>query len=293
MKAAVFDYVRASSLAEACALLSDAGDDTECKLLAGGQTLVPLMAMRLARPTRLIDLNAIDELSHITLNDDSLSVGAMSRQRCCEESALVNEHLPLLARALPQIGHQQTRNRGTLGGSLVNADPASEIPLVACTLSAELHIQNHRASRIVNASEFFQGPMMTAVAEDEILTQIDFPLWPETDHVGVSFVEMAPRQGDYALASAAVQILLGSSGECLRVAIGVGACGPTPIKLNDLEDALIGQVPDEELLKRLSQTIDQVTEPEDTLQASADYRRRVAPVLLFRALSEAVAEARQ
>lgn len=175
MKAAPFDYVRADSVTDACRRLAVLAG--EGKLIAGGQSLVPMMAMRLARPSVLIDLDGVRELDGITRREDTLVIMSMTRQRRIEYDAAVIEHTPLLARGLPHVGHSQTRNRGTIGGSLAHADPAGEIPLIAVTLGATLTLQSTRGRRDVDADDFFRGPMTTALADDECLTAITLPVW--------------------------------------------------------------------------------------------------------------------
>jgi CO/xanthine dehydrogenase FAD-binding subunit len=285
MKPAPFDYHRASDLADALRLLEAGSDEVEHKVIAGGQTLVPLMAMRLARPALLIDLNHVTELAGIERTGDALRIGAMTRQRRVEGSDLVQDNLALLTKALAHVGHVQTRNRGTVGGSLVHGDASAEIPLVAVVLGARLNIASNRGSRVIEAGDFFQGPMMTAIREDEILTSVDFPL--ASGRIGTSFQEVAPRHGDFALVSAAVQVGLDDSGNCTAAQIGVGGCGLTPLRLAASEAAVVAGDIDAAIA-----ALDDAIDPENTPQASAGYRRRIAPELVRRALEDAFAEGR-
>ncbi len=291
MKPVAFDYISASSLDDVCQYLAEQDDEADVRLLAGGQTLVPLMAMRLARPTQLIDLNPVAELSGIKEHDNEVEIGALTRQRAAERAPIVARRLPLLAKALPHVGHFQTRNRGTIGGSIATADASAEIPLVAVVLAARLVLESQAGRREIDSAEFFEGPMTTAIRADECLSRIRFPVWPEQKNLGSAFLEVAPRRGDYALVSAAVQIALDDAGTCKRAAIGVGACAPTPLRLTALEEMLVGSRPDEALIGRVSAEVAGRIDPDSNQQASAAYRRRVAPEIVRRALSEAVAEA--
>ncbi len=291
MKPAAFDYIRASSLDDVCGHLADrsAGD---IKLLAGGQSLVPLMAMRQERPARLIDINHVAELSGIAEQGGHVEIGAVTRQRTAERDPTVVRRVPLLTKALRHVGHPQIRNLGTVGGSIAHGDPSAEIPLVAVVLSASLELQSRGGPREVAAADFFIGPSATTIRKDECLSRIRFPVWPEEDNAGCAFVEITPRNGwGYAMVSAAAQIALDSEGNCSRAAIGVGACGPTPLRLTALEEMLLGNAPTPELIEQASREVAGLIEPETTIHASADYRRRVAPEIVRRALTEALAEA--
>src|SRR5215475_3702611 len=223
MKAAAFAYSRPDSIEEACALL--AADDG-ARLIAGGQTLVPLMAMRLARPTRLIDIARIPDLTFVRDETDAIAIGATTTQRSAEAHALVRERLPLLARALPWVGHAATRARGTIGGSLANADPAAEIALVAVTLGATLVYREGAQDHAIAAAEFFVGPMVTALPIAGMLTTVRFPVWRE--RVGVAVQEVSSRRSDFAFASAAAQVALNDVCFNDRAATGVYAPSQPP-----------------------------------------------------------------
>jgi CO/xanthine dehydrogenase FAD-binding subunit len=288
VKAAEFDYVRVTSVAEACERLRAAG--AEAKLIAGGQTLVPLMAMRLARPTLLIDISDIPELVGIAVGPDGLSIKAATRQRAVERSAEVRARLPLLAKALRFVGHVQTRNRGTIGGSLVHGDPAAEIPLVAVALDATLVAQSAAGRAEYRAREFFQSAMMTALPPDHCLVEVRFPLWDES-RGGTGFHEVASREGDFAIVAAAAQVALDPDGTCRRIAVAVGGAAPVPVRLRSVEADLSGKkVADAEVREALS-GIDTLLEPNTDVHATADYRRRVARVLAERAILDARNEA--
>lgn len=288
MKAAEFDYLRAASLDEACDALKITGDDREAKIIAGGQTLVPLMAMRLARPTLLIDINKLDELKGIQASSDRVAIRAGTRQRAAERSDVVQDSLPLLARVLPFIGHWQTRNRGTVGGSLACADPSAEIPLVAMTLDAELVARSAAGGeRIIPAGDFFEAAMMTTLAEDECLVEARFPIWSDGGTVGTGFHEVSSRKSDFAVASAAAQITLDSDGVCRRIALAVGGVAPSPTRLGQVEAALLGSRLEDKLVSEAAAEIGGMIDPDDDLHGTAGYRKRVAGVLAGRAICDA------
>ncbi|MEX2617543.1 MAG: xanthine dehydrogenase family protein subunit M [Alphaproteobacteria bacterium] len=289
MKPAAFDYFRPATLAEACALLAGAGDDADRRVLAGGQSLVPMMAMRLARPTHLVDISRIAELQGIRDRGDHVEIGAGTRQRAVEKDPVTARKLPLLAAALPHVGHHQTRNRGTIGGSIALGDASAEIPLVALVLNATFVIHGRNGRREAPAKGFFEGPMMTALAPDEILAAIRFPVWSGV--TGCGFHEIAPRRGDYALVSAAAQIALDADGICTRAAVGVGGCAPTPLRLPAVEDALVGKRLTDAPIAEAVASVPGLIDPESSTHASDAYRRRAAPHLVQRALRDALAAA--
>ena len=284
MKAAPFEYARASSLAEACALLSQYGADA--KLIAGGQSLVPMMAMRLARPAYLVDVNDAADLQEIRADDEHVSIGAVVRQATLERDAAIRAKLPLLQHALRWVGHAQTRNRGTPGGSMVHADPSAEIPLVAVTLGAQLKLVSETEETWMDAGEFFLAPMITAIAPDQCLAELRFPVWHDT-RVGSSFKEISIRHGDFALASACAQVALDEAGCCTRAAIGIGGAGPVPLSVADVAAELHGKPLDERAVLVAANAAAAAVEPESDLHASAEYRRHLAQVLVASALRAA------
>jgi len=286
MKAAEFDYVRATSIDEVCDLLDEAG---EHKIIAGGQTLVPLMAMRLARPALLIDIAEIADLRFIKVEAGELRIGAATRQVDAERSALVRERLPLLAKALRWVGHPQTRNRGTIGGSIAAADPSAEIPLVAVTIEAQAVARSKTGEATLALTDFFRGPMMTALQPDQCLTEIRFPLWP--GRVGSGFHEVSARASDFALVAAAAQLALDPSGVCTRLSAALGGIGAGPMRVSAPAAALVGRRLDQAAVEQAVAFIDDEIAPEDDQHVGADYRRRVARVLLARAILEAQDEA--
>lgn len=287
MKAAPFEYSRAADIDEACAML--AADDG-ARVIAGGQTLVPMMVMRLARPTRLIDINRIAALSYIRNDSDGVAIGATTRQCVVERDALVSAKVPLLARAIPNIGHAATRARGTIGGSLANADPAAEISLIAVTLDAQLSYRAGGKTTTIPARSFHVGPMVTSLPEGACLTAVRFPVW-QGDKIGTGFHEVNARSSDFAFVSAAAQIELGADDKCKRIAIGVGAATDHPIRLESAERQLTGGILD---LKAVRAAVDEALtdiEALDDLHATAAYRRRVAAVLAARAVADALGDA--
>jgi CO/xanthine dehydrogenase FAD-binding subunit len=283
MKSAPFEYTRPASLDEACALLKA---DDGARLIAGGQTLVPLMAMRLARPTRLIDIARLSELAFIRDEGGSISIGAATRQSVVEDDPLIRAKLPLLAKAMPLVGHAVTRARGTVGGSLANGDAAAEIVLVSVTLGATLRFRDGGVTREVAAEEFFLGPMLTVMPPSACLVAARFPVWSES-RVGVGFHEVNARQSDFAFVAAAAQIAVDAQGRCTRAAVGLGALAAQPLRLNGVGRALEGTRAESAAVRdAVTAALADVT-PMADLHASADYRRRAAVTLALRAIAEA------
>jgi CO/xanthine dehydrogenase FAD-binding subunit len=290
MKAAAFDYARAESVDEVCRLLDGAGG--EGKIIAGGQTLVPLLVMRLARPALVIDINRIGELDGIAVHEDGgVVVGAATRQADALADGALARHATLLVKALKLVGHPQTRNRGTIGGSLANADPSAEIGLVARTLDAEIVARSSHGERVVAARDFFLGAMTTALAADECLTRIRFPTWREAGRLGTGFEEMSIRRSDFALVAAACQVSLDAQGVCRRIALGIGGAEPTPLRATSVEKRLVGTKLAESDVNAAMPLLQEALEPIADVHASADYRRRVAGALAARAIAAARADA--
>ncbi len=259
--------------------------DESARVIAGGQTLVPMMVMRLARPTRLIDISRIGELSYIRDDGNAISIGATTRQCLLERDNLIAAKLPLLAHAVPFIGHSATRARGTVGGSIANADPAAELPLIAITLDAVLEYRAGGRSEKIPAGDFHIGPMTTALPADAVLTSVRFPVWP--GKVGIGFHEVNARRSDFAFVAAAAQVELDSGGKCKRIAIGVGAATDFPLRLTSAEQKLKGSTLDAAAVK--SVVVEALADivPHSDLHASAGYRRRVAASLAARAIEDA------
>ncbi len=310
MKPAPFEYKAPATTDEAVDLLAEHGWDA--KPLAGGQSLVPAMNFRLAQPAVLLDLNRIDELAYIrTVNSAGaenglggsnvpegnggggavgLRIGAMTRQSTLERSAAIVAHSPLLAAALPYIGHPQIRNRGTIGGSIAHADPAAELPAIAVALGAELTIRNSEGERRVAAAEFFQGLFSTALGPNDLLVEVEIPAWPAG--TGWSFQEVARRHGDYALVGVAATLRLAGD-VCEAARMVFLSVGGGPVVASNAEASLVGRTLDERRIAeaaRLAASED--IDPVNDIHASVAYRRHLAEVLARRALHEAGARAR-
>ncbi len=287
MKAAPFEYVRPQSVPQALALLAEHGGDA--KLVAGGQSLVPMMAMRLARPAVLVDINRLPELQGLRMEAKRVWMGATLRQRDAEDNIALHKALPLVRDALHWVGHVQTRNRGTVGGSLVHADPSAELPLAALMLGASLHLRSALdGDRTLAAANFFHGPMHTAVADHECLMAIEWPVWAGAG-VRTAFDETAMRQGDFAMAAAACQLQLDADGICRRAVLGLGGMDGTPRVFPELASQLVGQRINTRLATEVAHAAAAQTQPGSDLHAQANYRRELGAVLLARVLQRAAA----
>ena len=287
MKPPAFDYLAPTSVHEALTLLGELGDGA--KLLAGGQSLVPLLNFRLVRPQHLIDLNGLAGLAGIRQDDGHLVIGAMTRQRAVETSALVAERCPLLAEAMPQIGHVQIRNRGTVGGSLAHADPAAELPAVVAALEGELVVQSARGRRVLKPEQFFLGYLATAVEPAELLVEVRLPVVPP--RTGTAFLEVSRRHGDFALVGVAVTVTLDEAGVCTGSVIALTGVGPTPVVAREAARALVGVKPTPAALEDVGRRVSAGLRPDGDLHASSEYRRHVGGVLARRALARAAERA--
>jgi CO/xanthine dehydrogenase FAD-binding subunit len=285
MKPAPFEYVRPASLAEACALL--AGDE-EARVIAGGQTLVPMLAMRLARPAKLIDILRLPELAGIRKEAGAVVVGATTRQAQAERDPVIRASVPMLAKVLPWVGHPPTRNRGTIGGSIANADPSAEIPLVAVTLGAEIMIATTNGPKSMPSDDFFIEPMVTALGQGECVSAIRFPVWPHR-RIGVGFLEVSARRSDFAFVAAAAQVALDGEGRCIDAALGLGGVGDRPLRLD--MSSLVGTELDAASVSDAINAALADIEAASDLHASAAYRRRVAVTLCKRAVEQACVNA--
>ncbi len=283
MKSAPFEYARAVSLDEACSLLARHGDDA--KLIAGGQSLVPMMAMRLVRPAWLIDINEIDALKFVAFDNGFARTGACMRQVMVERNDFL-ARVPLLRQALAWVGHVQTRNRGTVGGSLAHADPSAELPLVARVLGATMVLRSTRGVRTLDAERFFTGPMSTAARAEECLEEIRWPLWIGK-RTGSAFTEIAIRHGDFAMVAAAAQVALDADGRCTRAVFGLGGAAGTPLAFPETAERLVGTKLDDEAIDAAASDASKKTDPGADLHATKEYRRHLARVLAARVLREA------
>ena len=258
-------------------------------MLAGGQSLVPLLNFRLVRPAYLVDLNEIPGLAYIRQDDGRVAIGALTRQRAVEHSALIRERVPLMADAMPQIGHVQIRNRGTIGGSLAHADPAAELPAVVAALEGELVVRSARGERVLRPEEFFVAYLTTAIEPTELVVEVRLPVTPE--RTGTAFLEVSRRHGDFALVGVAASVTLDGSGVCTRCAIALTGVGPTPVVARAAAQQLVGAKPTPEALEDIGRRAASSLQPDGDLHASSQYRKHVAGVLTRRALARAVERA--
>jgi CO/xanthine dehydrogenase FAD-binding subunit len=287
MKPAVFDYDDPRTVDETLDLLARYGDD--CKVLAGGQSLVPLMNFRLARPGRLIDINGVDSLSGIKRDDGKVVIGAMTRHVELEHSKEVAGRWPLLTEAIGWVGHSQIRNRGTVGGSVAHADPAAELPAAFAALDATFHVRSKRASRVLPWNQFFVAEFTTALAPDELVTAVEVPL---PDATGMAFVEYARRHGDFALGGAAVTLKLDRDGRCERATIALVSAGPAPVRAKAAEEQLRGAKLDQPSLQGAAAAAVKDLHPTSDLHGSSEYRVRLLRTMTERALTMAAERAR-
>ena len=282
MKPPAFDYVVADSLDMAAAALAEAGD--EAKIIAGGQSLVPMLNFRLLRPSVLVDINRITRLAFIEEAGETIRIGALTRHFQLETSALVARHLPVLSCAMTHVAHLAIRNRGTIGGSLSHADPAAELPMLALLLDATLDVVSAAVTRSIAARDFFVEAMTVDLGADEIVTEITLPKLPQ--HTGWGFEEVARRHGDFAVAAAAATLTV-SDGAITQARIALTGVGPTPLRASEAEALLVGEALGTGLTARVIAAVRGAIEPETDLHASSDYRRHLAGVLAGRAVSAA------
>jgi 6-hydroxypseudooxynicotine dehydrogenase subunit alpha len=292
VKPAPFDYFAPGTLDEALALLAEHGD--EAKPLAGGQSLIPAMNFRLARPRVLVDLNRVAALSYVRSEKGGggggggggVEIGAMTRQRAVERSDVVARAAPLLAEAMPAIAHPQIRNRGTVGGSIAHADPSAELPAVALALDARFRARSATGERTIVAADFFKGMLETALEPGELLVEIALP--PLRPRTGTAFLEVARRHGDYALVGVAAVVTLDATGRCQAARIALLSVGDSPVLAVEAGKTLVGQKRSDELLRAAADTAaKRDVDPPSDIHASAAYRRRLVDVLTRRALARA------
>jgi carbon-monoxide dehydrogenase medium subunit len=285
VKPAPFTYHRPATVDEALALLAG---HANARVLAGGQSLMPMLNLRLATPEHLVDINRIAALDYVRDDGDAIAIGAMTRQRTVEFSPVVASRLPLLAEAIRWIGHRQTRNRGTVGGSLCHLDPSAELPTVAMALDAELTVRSLRGTRSVAMRDFPAGYMTPELAADEMLVGVRFPVWREAH--GAAFLEFARRHGDFAVVSVAVQLALARDGAVSRVSITLGGVSMAPIRVAAAEMTLTGRKPGDAEIARAAAAAAEIDANED-IHAPAWYRRRLARTLTARAVRIALQRA--
>lgn len=286
MKPAPFDYVLADSIDSALSALSAAGGGG--KLLAGGQSLMPMLNFRMARPSVLIDISRIPDLAYIREEPNALRIGALTRHYQLETSPVIKSHLPVLSEAMNHVAHLAIRNRGTIGGSLSHADPAAELPMMTMLLDAKLHIRSQRGTRISSAVEFFQSALTTSLAPDEMLTEIELPKLAA--HTGWGFEEVARRDGDFALAAVAATLTM-AQGRVAQARIAMMGVGETPLRATAAEALLSGASLDARTVGLVVDAVRAAIQPNTDLHASSDYRRHLAGVLAERVIQAAWARA--
>lgn len=281
MKPAAFEYIVADSVEMAVASLAQAGD---AKIIAGGQSLVPMLNFRLLRPSVLVDINRIPNLAYVREDGGVVRIGALTRHHQLETSPVIARHFPVLTEAMAHVAHLAIRNRGTIGGSLSHADPAAELPMMTLLLDAELRVVSASGARTVAARDFFRDALSVDLAEDEIVTEVVLPKLPP--NTGWGFAEVARRSGDFALAAVAVTLTL-SDGKIAQARIAMTGVAPTARRVTEAEMLLIGQRLDDGVDSDVIEAVRAATEPPTDLHASAEYRRHLVGVLAGRALAAA------
>jgi carbon-monoxide dehydrogenase medium subunit len=285
MKLPPFDYACPASTAEAVALLVEHG--SEAKPLAGGQSLVPMLAFRVAAPTLLVDLRKISELRQISIGDDGVTLGAMVRWRDILDHPELRLAHPLLVKAVAHVAHYQIRNRGTVGGSLAHADPAAELPGIAVTCKAKIGVLGKSGQRVIAAADFFQGPLMTALRPEEIITDVRFPAWPAQRRFG--FAEFARRRGDFALAGVALFYDAVNDGIAGNAHVGAIGIADRPLRLTAVEQVLNGNRIDAAAIAKAEAVASAAVNPADDIHAGGAYRKILVGVMVERALRSAAA----
>ncbi len=284
MKPGAFEYFAPSTVQEAIRLLEQYGD--QAKILAGGQSLVPLMNFRLGRPEVLVDINGIKELAFIREAGDELVIGALSRERDVELSPLVRQKCPLLAEAISHIGHPTIRNRGTIGGSLAHADPSAEIPTALTALDGSLKAVGGEGESVLKPEDFFLTYLTTSLEPSQMLVEVRVPVLPQG--TGWSFVEMSRRAGDFAIVAVAALLFMEGGGVCRQARLALGGVAGTPVRALEAEEVLAGQRLTAALMARAAELAQEATDPESDYHASAEYRRAMTKVLVNQSLAEAL-----
>jgi carbon-monoxide dehydrogenase medium subunit len=288
LKPSAFEYHAPTNVDDAVKLLAELGDGA--KVLAGGQSLVPMLSLRLAYFDHLVDIARIPELQGIRVDADSVTIGATTIDSDVESNAEVAAKVPLLAKVTPYIGHFQIRNKGTVGGSIAHADPAAEYPAVALALDAEIEAVSPRGRRTIAAKDFFVGFWTSALEADELLVSVKFPAW--SGRTGFAVKEFARRHGDFALAGALVGVQLGAGDTIERATVTLLSMGPTPLRATAAEQALAGTAATAVAADEIGRlAVSDLTEVPSDLHGSADYRKRVGAAMVERALREAIEEA--
>jgi aerobic carbon-monoxide dehydrogenase medium subunit len=283
MKLPAFEYACPATLDEAVALL--AAGDGDAKVLAGGQSLVPMMAFRIASPAMLVDLRKLADLRRIEVTDNGVRLGAMVRWRDIEDDARLATAHPLLKAAVAEIAHYQIRNRGTVGGSIAHADPAAEMPGIAVTCDAEIAVVGPAGPRVITAQDFFIAPLVTALAADEIIVAITLPAWPAERRW--AFKEFARRRGDFAMAGTALFYDTDGTGKARNAHVGAIGVGDRPQRLGAAEAAINGHAVDIATTERAGAAASDAVTPQTDIHASAAYRKSLIGTLVERALQSA------
>lgn len=289
MKPAKFNYLSPTTLSEVIEYLEEYGEDA--KILSGGQSLIPILNMRLSTPEYVIDIKNIEELKYIKDEDDTIKIGTLTKHVDVEKSSLIAQRCPIIAEAIHFIGHSQIRNRGTIGGSIAHADPSAELPCLISALRGEIVIEGAMGERVVSPDEFFLTYMLTSLDVSELVKEVRFPVLSPTS--GYAFVEIARRHGDFALVEVAAVIDLDSAGRISLARLAVGGAGPVPCVLEDIEEFLIGELPTEEIIEAASEQVKDYLEPDSDLHGSVEYRVQLGTVLTKRALKIAFDRAKQ
>ena len=288
MKPAPFRYVAARTLEQALQLKAEFGEDA--RFLAGGQSLVPTMNFRLTQPAILIDINPLDGLAGVRNGGDRLTIGALTRYRSLERDPATVRHLPLIHEALPHIAHPQIRNRGTIGGNLAHADPASEMPAIVLALAGRLRAQSTKGERWIDAADFFVGALTTALDPDEMLTEVELPTVPPRS--GACFMEVSRRRGDFAIIGVACTVRLDADGRCREARIGLCNAGDGPVFAEQAAKSLAGRRLGVKEIAEAAELVQGAIDPGGSIHASKEFQRHIAGVLTARALATANKRAR-
>lgn len=289
MKPATFNYHRAEKIEDALVLLDRFED--QAKIIAGGQSLIPTMNMRLATPEALIDINKITDLNYIKKEENLIKIGALTRQSDVESSEIIGKYCGLLKKAINHVGHVQTRNRGTIGGSIVHADPTAEIPLALIALNGDLEVTSLNEKRIVNSEDFFITYLTTEVMPNELLTEIQIPLIEKNG--GYAFAEISRRHGDFALVASACVLTIDKDENITSLRLTLGGVDSIPLLVEEASEVLIGEKLSEALIEKITENLPNLLDPESDIHASADYRTHIAKVLTKKVLKEAYEHARR
>jgi carbon-monoxide dehydrogenase medium subunit len=284
MKPPAFEYSCPTTLADAIAILAEG--DGDAKIISGGQSLMPLLAFRMAAPKRLVDLRKLPDLDRITIGKNGVTLGARVRWRDIEKDARLRTAHPLLVEAVSHVAHYQVRNRGTVGGSVAHADPAAEMPGIAVACDAEIVAVGKAGTRVIKADDFFLGALTTALTPDEVITEIRLPAWPAARKWG--FQEFARRRGDFAMAGAAVFYDLDAGGHAANAHVGTIGVGERPRRLPSVEAKINGNKIDAGVIAAAAQETSAVVDPQEDIHASADYRRSLVGTMVERALEHAL-----